>query len=252
MKKNTGAEKLQAAIIAKQAEIEAIAQELEAAAGDAAQYVAAEKKDRRARAELAALQTAHEAASYMPPEPTDREELLQGLEKYKADHKARIDKITAEIRATESELTEIEIGLQDAAEKADTARTIKLSGKKEELQAAKGHLLEMLNRAAAMPVYPAGAIREEWQAICTRLLPEFENRVQELATLAGAYKAAADSLLTMQQTIMDVREQLERTAGGEYLPTVFTAGKTSDELIVNKVYQARIYSMFAPIGGQAI
>ena len=172
MTKNTGAAALEKAITAKQAEIEAIEQEKKAAAGDAAQAVAAEKKERRARAELAALETALSAATYTPPEPTDRAELLQGLDKYEAEHKARTDKIKAEISAAEAEAAQIEKDLQAAAEAADAKATISLSGRKEEIEATEGHLLEILQRAESLPVYPAGAIDEEWAALCARLLPE--------------------------------------------------------------------------------
>lgn len=251
-KKQTGAEELKKAIAAKQAEIESIAEEIKAAAGDAAQTVAAEKKARRARAELAALETAHRAATYTPPEPTDRAELLQGLDKYEAEHKARIDKIKAEIAAADKEAAQIETGLQDAAEKADAKKTISLSGRKEELQAEKRHLLEMLERAEALPIYPAGAIREEWAAVCKRLLPEYENRLAEIKTLAGAYKAAADSVLQMQAAIMDARAEMSRRAGGEQLPTIFTKDKTAEALTVDKTYLARLNNMFSPLTGQPI
>ena len=253
MKKNTGADELQKAITAKQAEIEAIAGEIKAAAGDAAATVAAEKKDRRARAELAALETAHRAATYTPPEPTDRQELLQGLEKYEAEHKARIDKIKAEIAAADKEAAEVGQGLQEAAEAADTKKTISLSGRKEEIEATKGHLLEMLQRAESLPVYPAGAIDEEWAALCARLLPEYENRLAEVKTLAEAYKAAADSLLQMQDAIMDARAEMsKRGKDGAQLPTIFTKDRTAEGLTIEPTYKARISYMFAPIVGRAI
>ena len=251
-KTQSGAEQLQAAITAKQAEIETIGQEVKAAAGDVAAVVAAEKKDRRARAELEALQTAYKAATYQPPEPTDTEELLKGLLPYQEKYNQRLDTIRESIAEADRNAAEIEKGLQDAAEQADAKKTILLSGQKEENKAARKHLEEMLTRAMALPVYPEGAIEKEWAAVCGDLLPEWENKLLEVRTLAEAYKTAAESLLQMNETIKAARAEFMRRAGNEACSRFFTAGKDAEGMTIDKTYLARISNIFNPIIGQAI
>ena len=82
MKNISKVEDVMKAIKEKSAEIAAITKEKEAASDNAVKLVAIEKRERRAKSELEALQTAYKAVTYTPPEPTDQQELLQGLEKY--------------------------------------------------------------------------------------------------------------------------------------------------------------------------
>lgn len=255
MKKNetqTGAAQLQEAIEAKKDELKAAAAEIKAAAGDAYKTVAAEKKERRARAELDALETAYRAATYTPPEPTDRAELLQGLVKYEADYNARLEKIRASIAETDEKAAQIEREMQQAAMDADANATLELANQREENTAARAHLLEMLERAQALPVYPEGAISDEWEKVCAGLLPQWENLILEVKTLATAYKTAATALLTMKDTVESTRAEMNRRAGGAVCRTIFTTGRDAEGMSVEKNYHALIHSIFSPITGQPI
>lgn len=242
-----GAAAFDDAIRDKEAEIAAIADELKEAAGDAAKTVAAEKRQRRATAELEALKTAQKAASYVPPEPTDRQEILEGLNKYTESHAARIGKIKESIADADKEAAEIETQLEKAAEDADAAATVKLSNRREELKETKRHLSEMLTRAQGLPVYPDGALLEEWQGICDRLKPEWDNRVMEVRTLATAYRAAADALIQMADTIKGARDDIERRGSGIYCPSYFTPGGNSDPLTVEKAYMTRLHGIYSDV-----
>ena len=255
MKKNeaqTGAAALYKALTEKQAALDAIPEELEAASGDVVKTVAIEKKARRLKADISALETAYRAATYRPPEPTDKEELLQGLKKYEEAHQARIDSIKADIAKLKEVADQIERDLNQAAMDADATATIELSGKREENSAALDHLNDMLARAEAIPVYPEGSLSDEWGAICKELMPEWENRLLELKTLAQAYKAAASSLIDMSQLIKDIRADLNRKAGMPVCGTVFTQGRSSDGLAINNTYYNAILSIFFPLSGPAI
>ena len=234
---------LEKAIKEKQAELEKIREEKKACKDDVTSLVAYEKKDQRVAGELKALEKAFEAASYKPEPPTDKAELMQGLEKYKQEWKDRINKINAEIDDNENEQKELEALLGKAAVEAETGKTIELSNRLDEVKIAKGHLLEMLARAESIPVYPQGAIREEWDKICQALLPEWENRLSEVATFADAYIESTNALLTMRDTIQDVRKELEQIEGTQFSP-FFTVGRNADDLMIDKPYAAKLQNMF--------
>ena len=156
---------LQKAINAKKEELGKIREEKKTYKDDVTSLVAYEKKEQRAAGELEALKKAFEAANYKPEPPTDKAELMQGLDKYKREWKSRIEKIKADIENNESEKKELENLLNKSAAEADSEKTIKLSNRLEEVKAATSHLAEMLARAEAIPIYPQGAIREEWDKI---------------------------------------------------------------------------------------
>ncbi len=235
---------IERAIKAKEKEIAEIMNEKEAAADDAVKLVEAEKKERRAKSELEALQTVYNAATYTPPAPTDQQELLAGLNKYQEIWDDRVKLIRVKISEVDAETAEVEKALDKATEEADTNRTIELSNRRNENKATKEHLLDMLQRAEALPVFPDGAIQSEWDEICNKLRPEWDNKVMELKVLAKAYKTAAEALIQMNDTIKAVRSDLERKQGGEYFSKFFTVGENGADMIVEKPYISRITSIF--------
>lgn len=249
-----GAAEIEKAITAKEAELSALATERKAAeaAGDAQKTVEAEKKERRAAAQLDALKTAHRAATYTPPEPTDREELLKPLQKYQQAYNERLQTIRDSIAEADRMAAEIEKGLQEAAEKADTDQTLLLSAQRETTAAEKKQLAEMQERAKAIPVYPAGAIADEWAAICEKAKPEWDNRIMEIQTLAAAYTAAADALFQMHGALLDARKEYEGRQGGAPLATFFTLGGEPDGMTINKTYLARLKSIYTPVAGRKL
>lgn len=241
---NTKAAEIKKAIEAKQEEIAAIEKEKEAAADNVAELVAVEKKERRAKSELEALKTAYTAATYTPPAPTDLQELLAGLDKYKKAWNDRTNSIKAKIAELNAEAVEIERGLDKAAEEADTAKTLELANRREENKVARKHLSEMLERAEAVPLYPDGAIQSEWEEICKKLRPEWNNRIIAVKVLAAAYKSAAESLIQMNGTMLSVRNALEKAQDGEFLYSDYTFGETGEDMTIEHPYNARIKSIF--------
>ena len=223
------------AITAKREELQRITEEKKAAAGDAMQLVAVKKREQRAKAELAALEEAHKAATYTPEPPTDKAELMAGLEKYRAEWQGRVDKINADIAEADAEADRIEKEMQEATAAADTKTMVEFANRLEEIKAAKVHMMEMQNRAKAMPIYPAGAAAEEWQEICQRLMPEWKNRIAEMRVFAAAYTAAADAFLEMERLIQDVRRELQSIEGG-YYDSVFTKGESSKGMTIDEKY----------------
>lgn len=148
-------------------------------------------------------------------------------------------KVAASIAAAERELAETDRALQQAAEDCDTEKTVELSEKRGELESKLKHLAEMRERVNALPVYPDGAIMEEWAAICERTLPDWKKSVLLVETLAAEYKAACAGLLAMHETLKTVRADIGELAKAEgYTPPVFapvfTAGLDSSRLVVSK------------------
>ncbi|MCR4745528.1 MAG: hypothetical protein K5894_09925 [Lachnospiraceae bacterium] len=235
------------AIKEKEAEISAIDKELKEAADDPGKIVLAEKKKRRALAELETLQAAQRIAEYRPAEPTDRQELLKVLDKYTDSHKARIDKINDDIAKLDRENAEIEMSLKEAAEKVDTETTIQLSNRRDEIKDIKKYLLQMLETAKSLPLYPDDALSDEWAEICKRLKPEWDNKIMALKTIASAYRAAASSLIEMNNTLLSVRKTIEAQQDGLCFPSYFSVGETADEMTIDKVYMAQISNIFTNV-----
>lgn len=156
------------------------------------------------------------------PEPTDRAELLTGFQKYRDAKTGKVAKVAAYIAAAEREQREITRALQQAAEDCDTEKTVELSEKRVELESKLKHLAEMRERVNALPLYPDGAIMEEWAAICERTLPDWKKAVLQVETLAEAYKAACAGLLEMYDTLQAVRSEIRDMAAAEgYTPPYF-------------------------------
>lgn len=234
----------EAAIEAKEAEIETVNKKLEKADADPVQVVAWQKKKRILDAELEALKAAQKAANYVPAEPSDREELLEGLKKYKEEHGARIAKIQEDIQDIEREAAQIEKDLQIAAKEGNTDKTIALSDRREDLKKKRQYVREMLSRAEELPIYPDGVLKEEWLKICNRVKPEWDNKIKELRTLASVYKDAAESFLKLFRTISEARNEVEGLQPGLFLPTFFTAESTEADLIIEKTYFSQISNVF--------
>lgn len=241
---NNKAEEIKKAINAKEKEITAITEEKKVVANDAEKIVLAEKKELRARSELEALQAAHRAATYTPPAPTDQQELLAGLKKYQDIWDDRIKVIKDKISDVDKEAAQLEISMEQATQNADAESVIKLSNRRNELTSQRKHLTDMLRRAEEIPLYPDGAIKSEWDNICNKLRPEWDNKIMELKALAKAYKSAADSLIQMNETIKTVRNDLERKQGGAHFSKFFTVGESGEDMIVEKSYIPRITGIF--------
>ena len=248
---------LDKAIKDTRAELAAVQQEKKTAVNDAERLVLAEKKERRIAGTLAALEQAKTAATYTPPEPTDRAELLAGFQKYRDAKAEKVAKVAAEIQAAERERAQISRDLQQAAEDCDTGKTVELSERRAELESKLEHLAEMRERVAALPVYPDGAIMAEWEAMCERTLPDWRRRVLQVETLAAEYKAACRELLEMHNTLKAVRGDIERlaSADGHYPPAfspVFTAGLDTKRLTVQKGDYIQLTGIASPLSGRAL
>lgn len=248
---------LDKAIKDTRAELAAIQREKQAAANDPERLVVAEKRERRTSGTLAALERAKAAAEYTPPEPTDRAELLAGFQKYRDAKAGKVAKVAASIAAAERERAETDRALQRAAEDCDTEKTVELSEKRVELESKLKHLAEMRERVNALPLYPEGAIMEEWAAICEKTLPDWKKAVLLVETLAAEYKAACAGLLAMHDTLQAVRAEIGEMVKAQgyaapYFPPVFTAGLDSSRLVVSKGDYIRLSGIENPFTGKAL
>ncbi len=248
---------LEKAISEKRAELAAVQQEKKSAADSPKRLVLAEKKERRIAGQIKALESARAAATYTPPEPTDREELLQGFKRYAEEHAAKVRKVQDGIKAAEADRAAAVQGLQQAAEECDTEKTVELSEKKAETESRLAHLREMLGRVSALPIYPEGAALEEWAAICEKALPDWDKAVLRVETLAAEYKAACRDLMAIHDTLKSVRDEIgrmeaERGYTPPLFPPVFTAGLDSSKLTVSKGDYIRLAGIESPMTGRAL
>lgn len=248
---------IEKAINDTQTELAAIQQEKKAAVSNPERLVLAEKQERRTLERLEALKRTKTAATFMPPEPTDKEELLRDFKRYATEHAAKVQKVKNSIQAAEAERLAAIRGLQQAAEDCDTEKTVELSEKKAELESRLSHLREMLGRVSDLPAYPEGAANETWAEICKKKLPDWERTVLRVEMLAAEYKTACRDLLELHNTLKSVRDEIERMekSDGYYyssFPTVFTAGLNADCLMISKADCAWLTGIAHPLSGQAL
>lgn len=245
------------AINQKRAELAKAQQKNTVAAHSPEQMVQAAKAQRRLSEQVQALERAKELASYIPPELSDRDELLQPLAKYAEEHSTRIRKVQAQIRQAEQEQDDLEAGLRQAAVDCDVEQTVKLTEQKADNAAKRKALQEMLDRAQSLPVFPNNTIREEWENICQEQMPGWKTAVLRVETLATEYKAACKDLLQLHDTLLFVREEIKRRAAKDgqtlVLPPVFTVGLEGEKLVVEKGSDIRRLAWIAhPLTGQAL
>ena len=205
------------------------------------------------RAELAAIQQEKQAAANDP----ERLVLAEKRERRTSGTLAALERAKASIAAAEREQRETARALQQAAVDCDTEKTVELSEKQVELESRLKHLAEMRERVNALPLYPDGAIMEEWAAICERTLPDWKKAVLQVETLAAEYKAACAGLLALHDTLQAVRAEIGEMVKAQgyaapYFPPVFTAGLDSSRLVVSKPDYIRLSGIENPFTGQAL
>lgn len=244
---NSKVAEVEKAIKAKEAELASIIEEKRTVTDNAIELVAVEKRERRAKSELEALQTAYKAVTYTPPEPTDQQELLQGLEKYQKQWNNRVNTIKSKIAEVDAEAIEIEKALEQATMAADTERAIDLSNRRNENKATRVHLSDMLERAEQIPVYSREDIKHEWEKICNEIRPEWDNKIMVLKKLTEAYKSAVTSLSQLNSTLKSVRKVLESKQGGEWLESSFTNGETGSDMVIDNSYRSQVWGVFSTI-----
>lgn len=246
-------EELEKAIKAKQAELDSIYAEQENSAADASRYATLEKKEKRIKSELTALQLSLKIVTYTLEPLSDQEELLSGIEVYRKEYHERIAKIQEEIDSLDAELEDIEKKMGEAAAEANVKETLKLSNRKDEILIQKPHLEEMRRKAEMMPVYPTGVIEEEWKKICDILLPEWNTKVTALLSAAEAYKTMVQDLVAMKCLISATRAILESLAGTTFDP-VFTSGNEFRDAVIEKGITVTVINLFRtdPLSGRRI
>ena len=244
------------AIQETEAELTALKKEKRKAAENPERLIYLRKKERRINERLEELKRAKTAAEYTPPEPTDKQILLSGLKEYERIKADKVTKAAAEVKAARAELDVIEAALNEATTACDTEKIVELSERKEDSSNKLKYLIEAKKRVEALPVYPEGAFNTEWDNLCNDLLPEWQERVAAVTTLAQAYKEACSGLLSMHDTIKAVRGEIERTAAKEnaavYFPPTFTAGMNTAEMSIDKTYYSRIAGITATLTGRPL
>ncbi|MCD8224756.1 MAG: hypothetical protein LUC99_07940 [Clostridiales bacterium] len=261
MSDNTKITKLKKAIADAQAEVMQIRQQQEAAKHKSSRealddLLTLEKRERVLNTQIKNLKEALAAATYTPPEPTDREELLRGYQRYFDAKTEKIEKVNASVKDAERERREIMDGLRKAAKDCDAEKTIELSAKKEENEKRLNYIYQMAKDVAALPVFPDGAIASEWEAVCDRIRPDWEKAALRVETLAAQYSAACSDLKAMERTIKSARDEVERMAQtANYslrLPANLTKGMNADRLMVKKTAYIGFANMIHPVTGRAI
>lgn len=159
-------------------------------------------------------------------------------------------------RAARAELKELEAALNAAAADCDTEKIVELSGKKEDTENKLKYLTDAKRRVESLPVFPDGAINEEWESLCNDLLPDWKRRVTAVETAAAAYKEACSALLSLHDTVKAARGEFERTAAKEGTPVVFPPTFTADintaNMTIDKTCSARIAGITATLTGRPL
>ena len=188
---------------------------------------------------LFALERAKNAVTYMPPQPTDKQLLLSGVNKYLQAKKEKIREAEEIIKQTEKKLRTAEYQLAKATEDGDADRVVTCSEKCDELKKRLEYVHPMKTTAENRQAFPDGAILEEWAKVCEKVRPDFMLLLTRIGLLAEEYRAACDELMSMNDTLLKVREEMGRIARNNgfvvsFFP-ILTAGLDVGPLKISKV-----------------
>lgn len=202
-----------------------------------------DKQIAHASSTLFALERSKNAVTYMPPQPTDKQILLSGINKYLQAKKEKVQEAEESIKQAEKELQAAEYQLARATEAGNADEVVAYSEKREELQKRLEYIRPIKAAAENCQAFPDGAIQEEWQKICEDVRPDFMLLLTRIELLAEEYRAACDELMGMNDTLLNVRDTIKRIASENGIPVSFppilTAGIDVEPLKISKVDGAK-------------
>lgn len=187
---------------------------------------------------LDALERTKKAVTYMPPKPTDKQQLTAGLNKYLSDKKQKIQEAERVILATAKELQAAESKLSAAINEGDVDSLADYSDKCEELKKRLKYAKQIKAAAENAPAFPDGVIQEEWARICKEKRPDVKALLERIGLLAEEYRAACDELLNMKRTLIDVRREMRQMAQKDgkqvTFPQILTTGINTSALAISQ------------------
>lgn len=189
---------------------------------------------------IAALEHTYKVASYEPPEPTDMEILLSGVNAYVKRKQEKVQKVQEDINIALKEQREVAASLQAAVESGNVDEVIKLSKQRDDISEKLKYLYQMKEQTAALRTFPEGAIEEEWEQICLKKQDEWNALVLRTEVLANEYRKACNELLEMNDFLKNVRATMRHIGeqnGVEYVafPQILTVGLDTSPMTINKV-----------------
>lgn len=251
-------EKIQEAIEAKVADLHKV-EERKAAAqagGDATTLAEMTMQETALRGQIRALEGMRAVVDAPAPKVPRSGGLLLCLEKYKSQKREKLNKIGRAIGKNEQEIARYMGALRKATQEADTSKAMEYAEKLQKSETERGYLQEMMSSAQKMPVYPDGALDEEWDNLCRQQMPEWEFAVRRVELLASEYKAACADLRAMAAALTTAREAMMAEAkqeGGAFYPIqTFTCGLAPEKMVLERRDYQWIHQLKSPFTGDAL
>lgn len=251
-------EKIREAVEAKIAELHNVEEKKAAAqdSGDASTLAEMTMQETAIRGQIRALEGMKAVASVPAPKLPPSDVLLLRLEKYKSEKRGKLNKIEKAIKKNEQEIARYRAGLGKATRDADTGKAVEYAEKLQKAETERGYLEEMMSSAQKMPVYPDGALDEEWENFCRQQMPEWNFAVRRVELLASEYKAACADLRAMAAALTTAREAMMAEAkqeGGAFYPIqTFTCGLAPEKMVLERRDYQWIHQLKSPFTGDAL
>jgi hypothetical protein len=197
---------------------------------------------------ITALEHTYEIASYEPPEPTEAEILLAGVNAYVDAKQEKIQNVQGNIEKALAEQSETDASLEEYAENGYVDEVIKLSKQREGIDEKLKYLKQMKERTEALRTFPEGAIEQEWRKVCQDKQDEWNSLLLRIEILAGEYRKACDELLEMDSLLRNVRSFMQNLGTQEdgetiVLPQVLTVGLDVDPLTISKRDGSKLFEI---------
>lgn len=185
------------------------------------------------------LERTYQIASYEPPQPTDMQILLMGVNAFVEKKQEKVQKVQDDINKAMQAQRAIESSLQEAVENGNADEVIRFSREKADLSEKLKYLYRMKEQTSVLRTFPEGAIVKEWKKVCHKKRKEWEALILRTETLAAEYRKACGELLEMNDFLLKVRAAMRRIGeeNGEEVvrfPQILTAGLDVAPLTISK------------------
>lgn len=206
---------------------------------DPAKMVSLDKKIADASGILFALERTKNAVSYQAPQPTEKQILLAGVNRYLQEKRENIQNVEMVIKQAETELQEVENVLEKATSAGEVDLVVRYSIKRNDLQKKLEYIRPMKKAAEEKQPFPKDAIMKEWKKICEEKQADFEMLLTRIGVLAEEYRNACDELLEMNNILLSVRNDMRHIAEENGINISFypilTAEVDTKPLVISKV-----------------